>query len=154
MRGVNSQKVLRAYQVYKSIRTVARILQVSYGSVHKILEDQGALLPWDGFNRVNRWKGGNRGPVTRWIEHHPSVVLPVSCRELAKLTGCSEKETHSWKVARWSRMKRLSSKLIPKKIIKKMDYRHLLIHLVDGSSLGAEELFKMSEKIKVGGKKK
>jgi len=142
-------RIVRAYQVHKSIRKVAKILGVSYGTIHAILKERKALQPWSGFNKIDRWKGGNRGPVTRWIQKHPDVVLSSSIEEIASLVGCEPRFARSWKVARWEKMKRIAKKLVPKKIIKKMSYDQLKIFLVDGSALTAEELFSLQEKAKL-----
>jgi hypothetical protein len=140
-------RIVKAYSVYKSIRKVSRITSLSYGSVHAILKEAGILLPWSGFDRVNRWKGGNRGVVTRWIELHPSVVLPTKTREIARIIGCKTEDVHSWKVARWAKMKRVARKIVPKQIIKSMSFRKMQILLIDGKILGPEELFTMSKQL-------
>lgn len=146
MKDQTKNRIVKAYQVYKSIRKVAKILGLSYGSVHAVLKSRKALLPWSGFARVKRWRGGNRGIVTRWLERHPGTVLPPTLREIAKLVGCEVKDVHSWKTARWAKMKRLARKFVSKKIVKGWDYKRLEIHLLDGSALGAEELFSLAEK--------
>lgn len=147
MKETTKQKVLRAYQVHKSIRKVSTLTGLSYGSVQKILKDRKALLPWDGFKRVKRWRGGNRGPVARWIERHPSVVLPTSSKEIARITSCPIKDAQSWKVARWKRLKRVVEKVVPKKIIRTWRYGKLEVELVDGTILTAEEVFEMERKM-------
>lgn len=147
MKETKKDRIVRAYQVNKSIRKVAALVKVSYGTVHNVLEERGVLLPWSGFTRVNRWRGGNRGAVARWIEHHQDVVLPPNTRDLARLTGLTIKDAHSWKVARWNKMKRLASLVVPKGIIKKMRYSKLEIDLLDGTILTATELFEMYRKL-------
>lgn len=142
------QKILRAYQVYKSIRKVTKLTGFSYGTVHAVLKERKALLPWSGFDRVERWKGGNRGVVSRWIDYHPGVVLPTSVREISKITGCKNSDVHSWKVARWKKLKLIAKKVVPDKIIKTRRYGKLEIELVDGTILGASELFNLEQKLR------
>jgi hypothetical protein len=147
MRETSKDKIVRAYQVHKSIRKVSKLLRLSYGTIRNVLKERNALLPWSGFDRVKRWQGGNRGVVTRWIERHPTVVLPRKTRDLARLIGCSLDDAHSWKVARWSKAKRIALKIIPRKIIKSMRYGKLEIELVNGTVLSVEELFAMHKKL-------
>jgi hypothetical protein len=148
MKQQTKNRVVKAYQIFKSIRKVSEIIGISYGSVHAILKEAKALRPWSGFNTIKRWKGGNRGPVTRWLEAHPGVVLPKKNKEIARLIGCSTANVHSWKEGRWYKMKAISKRLIPSKIIKRLDYRTLSIILLNGEVLGYEELLDMDRKLK------
>jgi hypothetical protein len=146
-------RVLRAYQVHKSIRKVSKLTGFSYGTIHAVLKEKKALLPWDGFKRVERSRTGRRGPVTRWIEKHPGVVLSSSIKEVSKITGCSLQEVHSWKVARWFKLKQAVKKVVPEKIIKSRRYQKLEIELLDGTILGAEELLGLEKTLKEKEKK-
>jgi hypothetical protein len=147
MKQQTKLRVIKAYQIFKSIRKVSEIIGISYGSVHAILKEANALRPWSGFETIQRWKGGNRGPVTRWIEAHPEVVLPKKRREIAKLIGCSVQEVQNWKMGKWNKVRVISKEIIPRSIIKKMDYRNLSIVLLNGEVLGYEELFKLKEQL-------
>ncbi len=146
MKELLKSRIARAYQVHKSIRKVSKILGLSYGTIHSVLKERKALLPWSGFERVSRWKGGRRGFVTRWIQKHPNVVIPTSVNQIVELTGCKEAEARSWKIARWAKMKRIAKKLVPKKLILNFSFDKLLINLVDKTSLGFEELSSLEEK--------
>lgn len=148
MKDQLKNRIEKAYSVYRSIRKVASIVGVSYGSVHAVLQERSKLLPWSGFDRVKRWQGGNRGIVARWVERHPSVVMPVKVEDIAKMVGCSRKDAHSWKVARWARMKRVMKMLKIEKVVKRMNYARLEIVLEDGQVLKPDLLFDMEKKLK------
>jgi len=149
MREGDKQRILRAYQVKKSIRVVSRLTGKSYGTIYNVLKEKEALIPWSGFDRIKRWKGGNRGPVSRWISLHENVVLPVRNKEIASLVGCKLSDVHSWKVARWAKIKHVLKVAVPKKIIKSLSYNRLEVTLIDGSVMGADELFRFAEELRL-----
>jgi hypothetical protein len=154
MKDQTKTRILRAYQVHKSIRKVSRIFGLSFGTIHQVLKEKKALLPWDGFKRVVRSRSGRRGPVTKWIEKHPGIVMPSNVRDVVKLTGCASKDAHSWKVARWNKLKRAAKKVVPSKIIKTRRYQKLEIELLDGTVLGVEELLSLEKKLEEKKEKK
>jgi len=138
--SLNDNKVLKAYQVYRSIRKVAALMGCSYGSIQAVLKRHNATLPPDGFARVKHWTGGNPGPVTMWFTDHPNVALPSTTREIALVTGCSPEEINSWRTARRSKFLQMVEVVVPKPIIRCLRKVRFEVVLVDGRVVGYEEL--------------
>jgi hypothetical protein len=138
-------KVVKAYLFFKSRRKTAAILGIPQTRVSEILHRRKAMRPWSGFATVKRWRGGNRGPVTRWIQAHPGVVLPKKTRELAKLVGCTPEDVHSWKTARAAKFKQLVATIVPKEAISSIVQRKLEVRLTSGKLLTFETLLELEK---------
>lgn len=145
-RKIPLEKVLRAYQFYKSKRKVASALGLSVETVTKILREKKVMKPWSGFKGIKPWRGGNRGPVTRWIQEHPGIQLPSKPKQIAKLIGCTVTDVHSWRTARLAKFKKLLP-LVPKEAVQTIRSRTLQVQLRDGKLLGLEDLDRIAKLI-------
>lgn len=88
-RGIPPMKVVRAYQMTKSVRRAAALLHIGYTKVWMVLKEQNVERQPVGMQAKYRYNGGRVGAVKMYAKKHPGVVLPTDSAALAALVGCS-----------------------------------------------------------------
>lgn len=84
-------KVIRAYELFKSTRAAGEVLGVSYQTVRRYLKSVNYPIkpPGGGYRKGNKYPGYHRGCLAEWLREHPGKPLPKKPRDIVKLTGCS-----------------------------------------------------------------
>lgn len=101
------EKILRAYQVHKSTRKVAKLLGCSNATVWKVLKSSGVPVRKSGIPADARWNKGRRGSVAIWVSSHPNVVLPPTAKEIMSLTSCTKGAVYAYLKTQRKLFKRL-----------------------------------------------
>jgi molybdenum-dependent DNA-binding transcriptional regulator ModE len=81
------EKILRAYQVFGSLRKAGEVLGISYQTVRRCLKEHGAEMKPVGaaYRKGKRYVAGHRGVVARLLREHPEVRLPRSYEGIQRL---------------------------------------------------------------------
>lgn len=98
-------RVLKAYDVYKTARGVARALGISHPTAAKYLRKYGkeVLEPGGHYARVRPGRTKRTSKFHKWLQENEGVVLPRSPKAQAELSGCSTDTIRSY----WKRERKL-----------------------------------------------
>lgn len=92
---MNEDIIIRAYEKYQTMRSVAGSLGISVWKVHDVLKRHGVPVR-PGKEKGDRYIARGWGCVAKWIRAHPRDKLPQGRWEISKKTGCSLKAVDTY----------------------------------------------------------
>lgn len=98
-------RLLKAYEVYKTTRGVARALGISHPTASKYLKKYGkeVLEPGGYYARVRPGRAKRTSKFHEWLKQNEGIVLPRSPKAQAELSGCTEDTIRSY----WKRERKI-----------------------------------------------
>lgn len=120
---VPKEKILRAFEVYKSINKTASVLKLSYKTVQKVLGNEGIGVK-SLIMKMTKDIGKKYGGFALWLQKDKEkTLLPRSVTAIAKISGCSYDQVRCYLYRR--------RKALKEKLLKLPDLRTLDLEFKD-----------------------